>query len=184
RYRATLYSIELDNEIAFDSSGFSNLNLDETRRQGLILEASNQWSDRTSTNLSFTLLDAEITDGAFNGNTIPLVPEKTFRLDGLYQINQNMRVSLEFIAVDEQVFGGDFANALGKLDGYNVLNGNLSYSVNRWDLAFRINNLLDEEYSEIGSQFTDFSAFPVITIFESFFPSPERNFWVSAKYEF
>ena len=184
RYRATLYSIELDNEIAFDSSGFVNLNLDATSRQGLILEASNQWSDRTSTNLSFTLLDAEITDGAFNGNTLPLVPEKTFRLDGLYQINQNMRVSLEFIAVDEQVFGGDFANALGKLDGYNVLNGNLSYNVNRWDLAFRINNLLDEEYSEIGSQFTDFSAFPVITIFESFFPSPERNFWVSAKYEF
>ncbi|MCZ6796894.1 MAG: TonB-dependent receptor [Gammaproteobacteria bacterium] len=184
RYRATLYSIDLDNEIAFDSSGFSNLNLDATSRQGLILEASNQWSDRTSTNLSYTLMDAEITDGAFNGNTLPLVPEKTFRLDGLYQINQNMRVSLEFIAVDEQVFGGDFANALGKLDGYNVLNGNLSYSVNRWDLAFRINNLLDEEYSEIGSQFTDFSAFPVITIFESFFPSPERNFWISAKYEF
>jgi len=184
RYRATLYSIELDNEIAFDSSGFVNLNLDATSRQGLILEASNQWSDRTSTNLSFTLLDAEITDGAFNGNTLPLVPEKTFRLDGLYQINQNMRVSLEFIAVDEQIFGGDFANALGKLDGYNVLNGNLSYSVNRWDLAFRVNNLLDKEYSEIGSQFTDFSAFPVISIFESFFPSPERNFWVSARYTF
>ena len=185
RYRATLYSIELDNEIAFDSSGFANLNLDATSRQGLILEASNQWSERTSTNLSFTLLDAEITDGAFNGNTLPLVPEKTFRLDGLYQINQNMRVNLEFIAVDEQVFGGDFANTLGKLDGYNVLNGNFSYSVNRWDLAFRINNLLDEEYSEIGSQFTDFSAFPpTITIFESFFPSPERNFWISAKYAF
>jgi hypothetical protein len=24
----------------------------------------------------------------------------------------------------------------------------------------------------------------VITIFESFFPSPERNFWISAKYTF
>ena len=153
----------------------------------MILEASNHWSNKFSTNLSFTLLDAEITDGAFEGSTLPLVPEKTFRLDGTYQINQYMRLSLEFIAVDEQVFGGDFANALGKLDGYNVLNGNLSYSVDRWDLAFRINNILDEEYSEIGSQFSefDFSTIPpTITNFESFFPSPERNFWVSAKYAF
>ncbi len=175
RYRATLYSIELENEIAFDSSGFSNLNLDETSRQGLILEASNYWSNKFSTNLSFTLLDAKITDGAFSGNELPLVPEKMLRLDGLYQINQNTRVNLEIIAVDEQTFGGDFANQLGKLDSYTVVNANLSYSVNRWDLAFRINNLLDQEYSEIGSQFN---------VFESFFPSPERNYWISANYTF
>jgi iron complex outermembrane receptor protein len=184
RYRATLYSIELDNEIAFafDTFGFAfNLNLDATSRQGLILEASNQWSDKITTNLSFTLLDAEITDGTFEGNTLPLVPEKTLRLDGIYRFSQNTRVNLEIIAVDEQTFGGDFANQLGKLDSYTVVNGNLSYSVNRWDLAIRINNLLDEEYSENGSLFIDF---PIPNIFESFFPSPERNFWVSAKYAF
>ena len=115
------------------------------------------------------------------------MPEKTLRLDGIYRFSQNTRVNLEIIAVDEQVFGGDFSNQLGKLDGYTVVNANLSYSVNRWDLAFRINNLLDDEYSEFGSQFTefDFSTFPATTtIFESFFPSPERNFWISAKYEF
>ncbi len=187
RYRATLYSIELENEIAFDSSGFFNLNLDATSRQGLILEASNQWSNKFSTNLSFTLLDAEITDGAFEGSTLPLVPEKTLRLDGLYQINQNTHVNLEIIAVDEQTFGGDFSNQLGKLDSYTVVNANLSYSVNRWDLAFRINNLLDHEYSEFGSQFTEFDFStdpPTATFFESFFPSPERNFWISANYTF
>jgi iron complex outermembrane receptor protein len=185
RYRATLYSIELENEIAFAFGPFGpfNLNLDSTSRQGLILEASNQWANKFSTNLSFTLLDAEITDGTFSGNELPLVPEKTLRLDGLYQFNQNMRVNLEIIAVDEQTFGGDFANQLGKLDSYTIVNANLSYSVNRWDLAFRINNLFDHEYSEFGSQFTDFSTSPV-TIFESFFPSPERNFWISAKYTF
>ena len=86
----------------------------------------------------------------------------------------------EIIAVDEQTFGGDFANQLGKLDSYTVVNANLSYSVHRWDLAFRINNILAEEYSESGSQFIDSSA----TILESFFPSPERNFWISAKYTF
>jgi iron complex outermembrane receptor protein len=184
RYRATVYSVDLDNEIAFDSSGFSNLNLDSTKRQGLIFEAFRQWSNKFSTNLGFTLLDAEITDGAFEGNDLPLVPEKTLRIDGIYKINQGTRVNLEVISVDEQTFGGDFLNQLGKLDRYSVVNANISYVVNKWDLSFRINNLLDEEYSETGSQFTDFSAFPTITVFESFFPSPERNFWFSASYIF
>jgi iron complex outermembrane receptor protein len=184
RYRATIYSIDLDNEIAFDSSGFLNLNLDSTSRQGLILEASNQWSDKLSTSLSFTMLDAEITDGAFNGNELPLVPEKTLRLDGIFRLSQSTQANLEIILVDEQIFGGDFSNQLDKLDGYSVVNANVTYRVNKWDLGFRINNLLDEEYSENGSQYSDFSAFPTVTVYESFFPSPERNFWLSAKYAF
>ncbi len=182
RFRATVYSINLDNEIAFDSSGFSNVNLDSTNRQGLILEGSRQWSEKFSTNISITLLDAEITDGAFKGKNIPLVPEETLRLDGSYQYNRSYRLNLEFIAVGEQNFGGDFANSLGKLDSYNVVNFNMINELKQWELAFRINNLLDEEYSESGSLFTDFSGPP--TDFESFFPSPERNFWFSVKYTF
>lgn len=182
RFRATLYSIDLDNEIAFDSSGFLNVNLNSTNRQGLILEGSRQWSEKFSTNISITLLDAEITDGAFKGKNIPLVPEETLRLDGSYQYNRSYRLNLEFIAVGEQNFGGDFANSLGKLDSYNVVNFNIINELKQWELAFRINNLLDEEYSESGSLFTDFSGPP--TDFESFFPSPERNFWFSVKYTF
>ena len=186
-YRVTIYSLDLDNEVAFDSSGFANLNLDSTSRQGLIIEVSNQWSDIFSTNLSFTMLDAEITDGAFNGSKLPLVPEKTLRLDSVYHLGQDTRINLEIIAVDEQIFGGDFLNQLGKLDEYSVVNVNVSYKVSKWDLGFRINNLLDEEYSESGSQYTEFeTSFPFAKIgdFESFFPSPERNFWFSAKYAF
>lgn len=184
RYRLTLYTIDLDNEIAFDSSGFSNLNLDSTSRQGLILEALKQWTGKFSTNLSFTLLDAEITEGAFEGNDLPLVPERTLRLDGSYQFSQATNLNLELIAVGEQTFGGDFANTLGKLDSYEVVNANITYQVKKWQLGARINNLLDQEYSEAGSQFTDFSGFPVIVNLESFFPSPERNYWLSAKYLF
>ena len=148
------------------------------------MEASNQWFNAFSTNVSFTMLDAEITDGAFNGNDLPLVPEKTLRLDSIYHFSQNTRINLEIISVDEQTFGGDFLNQLGKLDKYTVVNANVSFMVNKWELAFRINNILDEEYSESGSQFTDFSAFPIVNTFESFFPAPERNFWLSAKFAF
>lgn len=183
RFRATVYSIDLDNEIAFDSSGFANLNLDSTTRQGLILESSRQWSEKFSTDISFTLLDAEITDGAFKGSNLPLVPEEILRLDASYQFIPSTRLNLEIMSVGERPFGGDFTNQLGKLESYNVLNINILHESRRWELAFRINNLLDEEYSESGSQFTDFSVSPA-AILASFFPSPERNFWLSAKYKF
>ena len=186
RLRGTLYRIELDDEIAFDSTEFANLNLDETRRNGLMLEAARQWSNAFETRISFTALDAEITDGEFDGNQLPLVPERTIRLDGNYRLNPELLVGVEVIAVDEQVFGGDFANELEDLDSFEVVNAHASYRLKNWVLGFRVNNLLDEEYSETGSKFTPYDpiTFAPLTSQTSFFPSPERNFWFSAKVSF
>ena len=185
RIRATVYRIDLDDEIAFDSSS-ANINLDETTRNGLILEAARQWSSALETSLSVTVLDAEISDGEFDGKDLPLVPERTIRLDGNYRFSPELFAGLEVIAIDEQVFGGDFGNDLEKLDSYEVVNAHVSYDYKNWSLGLRVNNLLDEEYSEIGNQFTSFGPPPNFdqVIERSYYPSPERNFWVSAKVNF
>ena len=184
RYRGTLYQIDLDNEIGFDSSS-ANINIDSTRRRGLILEAGHQWSNAFDTRLSFTMLDAEISDGEFEGNQLPLVPERSLRLDGTYRYNDATLFGLEWIAVDEQVLGGDFANDLEKLDSYNVLNAHASYDRGDWALGFRVNNLADEKYSEVGNQFTSFPPPTFTPVNEpSYFPSPERNYWISLKVRF
>ena len=185
RYRTTLYSIHLDDEIGFDSSGFSNLNIDTTRRKGLIVEYDRNWSNSFNSRISLTLLDAEITNGAFQGNDLPLVPQQTLRIDGTYQYSTQWQLGVELIAVGKQSFGGDFANQLDKIPGFEVLNSHVAYGVGSWDFSMRVNNLLDEKYSESGSVFTAFD--PVTfapTQFASFFPSPERNYWLSAKYRF
>ena len=130
--------------------------------------------------LSFTLLDAEISDGAFDGNQLPLVPERTIRLDGSYRFNPELLVGVEIIAVDDQVFGGDFANELETLDAYEVVNAHVSYEHKNWMLGFRVNNLLDAEYSEVGNKFISSFGPPQVSE-PSYFPSPERNFWLSAK---
>ncbi|MCP4494651.1 MAG: TonB-dependent receptor [Gammaproteobacteria bacterium] len=177
RYRATIYAIDLVNEIAFDSGVYynHNLNLDKTRRKGTILEASSQWSKAVNTALSVTLLNAKITDGTFEGNKLPLVPEQTIRLDTTYRHSASLLFGLEVTAVDKQIFGGDFFNQLSPMPSYEVVNAHLSYDYKKWAFAVRINNLLDEEYSEHGYQFNTL---------EAFYPSPERNFWLSAKYNF
>ncbi|HUV21699.1 MAG TPA: hypothetical protein VMZ32_07935, partial [Gammaproteobacteria bacterium] len=73
-----------------------------------------------------------------------------------------------------------------KLDSYEVVNAHVSYDYKNWVLGLRVNNLLDEEYSEIGNQFTSFGGPPAFAAVNepSFFPSPERNFWLSAKVNF
>ncbi len=184
RYRATLYRINLEDEIAFDSTGFASLNLDKTQREGIILEASRHWTRQVSTNLSYTYLDAGITEGAFKGKDLPLVPEQSVRLDIFYEYSPQTQTSLELIAVGKQAFGGDFANELGKLPAYSVINAQVSHAIKSWDLSLRVNNLMDEAYSERGNQYTDYSNFPDVTLYQAFFPAPERNFWLKAKYEF
>lgn len=184
KYRMTMYQIDLENEIAFDGTIFANLNLDDTSRKGMILEATNIWNNQFKTQLSVTLLDAKTTDGTYNGKTLPLVAEKSVRLSGTYQYNTNITSHMELINVGEQVLGGDFDNALAKLKSYQVVNANIIYKQKQWDLSFRINNLLDEKYSETGNQFSDFSAFPAVTNFESFFTAPDRNYWITVKFKF
>ncbi len=185
RLRGTVYRIDLDDEIAFDSTGFFNLNLDETRRNGLMLEADRQWTNAFNTRVSFTALDAEITDGDFDGNQLPLVPERTIRIDGIYSFNPGFFAGVEVIAVDDQVFGGDFANELKDLESYEVVNAHASYRHKNWVFGFRINNLLYEEYSETGSQYTSYDPPTFEPVNQpSYFPSPERNFWLNAKVEF
>jgi iron complex outermembrane receptor protein len=185
RYRGTLYQIDLDDEIAFDSSGFSNLNLNQTKRKGIILEVANQWSEQFDSRISLTSLDAKISDGSFKGKKLPLVPEQILRVDGSYQYNSAIQIGVELIAVSDQTLGGDFANQLERLSSYEVINSHISYQQKNWNLGFRINNLLDKKYSETGNQFTEFPA-PSFTAVNhvSLFPSPQRNFWLNFKTKF
>lgn len=177
--RSTLYQIDLDDEIGFDSSGFANLNLDQTRRQGILFEVINTWSNNLSTQISLTLLDAEITDGAFKGNNLPLVAERQLRLSADYRFSEQYSQRVEVIATGEQVFGGDFGNDLDKMQAYEIVNWVFNIEQKDYRIALRVNNLLDEDYSQPGTKYSDYSAWPTVTDYQAFFPAPERNVWMT-----
>ena len=52
-------------------------------------------------------------------------------------------------------------------------------------MSARVNNVLDKKYSDFGARAT---LFPPPTFapleLESFFPAPERNFWLTVRYDF
>jgi iron complex outermembrane receptor protein len=150
-----LYRLDLDDEISFDSSGYANINLDKTTRHGASLFA--QWfpDEHWIVGFNYDFVDSEITSGPFDGNRIPQVPENRLRLFAEYEIRDNWNTRLDTIYTGKQVYGADFANDYRKMESYTVVNMSSVYQIDGWSFTIRINNLLDEQYSESGSIGTD-----------------------------
>lgn len=176
-----LYQLDLDNEIAYDPVNFANINLEQTRRQGVISNARWQQSDRLGLSASYTLTDAEVLSGPYAGKEIPLVAQHSARVGADYQLTERWQLYAEWFAISDRVFSGDFNNELSRLPGYGLINAKAEYEVNDFVFTGRINNLFNKKYSEVGQLSYDPNSF-VAT--EAFFPSPEINFMLTAAWQF
>ena len=184
RAAMNIYHLGLDNEIAFDGSTGGNINLAETRRRGFSVDIDYQLNHQWAISSNYNYVNAEVTVGTFARNDVPMVSSKTFRGGLNYRLNTYWQFYGELQATGERVYSGDFNNALGKLAGYGVVNFKAGYQRNNWQIDARINNILDKRYAEFGARYNDFSLFPVISSHATVQPSPERNLWLSARYQF
>lgn len=178
--KGLIYQLDLEQEISFDSTTYYNINLDQTRRRGLILELDGSPVRGWRWGASYAYTDGIVTDGPFAGNRIPLVPEHQGRLSLDYQFNAGLGLHGEIVRVGSQRLGADYANEHQSLDAYSAVNLALHQDIGDWRLTARVNNLLDATYSETGALGldTDFTAKG------AYFPAPERNFWLQVDYRF
>jgi iron complex outermembrane receptor protein len=183
--QAVIFRLDLQDEIIFDTAAFQNVNIDSTRRDGAILEFGRQVTESLQLGFSYSYLDAEIRSGTFAGNKVPFTAEDIAGLNVDYTFNEHWRIYSEAHYISDRVFSGDFAGELPPLEGYTTVNGRLEFSPGRWTVALRVNNLLDEEYSDSGSAVTLFNppTFLPVTV-ASFYPAPDRNWWLLAGYSF
>jgi iron complex outermembrane receptor protein len=188
-----VYQLQLNDEITFDATNFANINLDETTRNGLTLLLQRQLNSQLSVGIDLDLIDGEVDSGPYDGNRIPLVPQRQVRLSGQWTPLPDWQFGAELLYVGDQVLDSDYENDFRKLEAFTVFNLVGRHQVGNWELTARINNLFDEEYSEYGVVGRDFNTnshpecvpggFGTIEC-PAFNPSPERNFWVSAVYRF
>lgn len=185
RFKGVLYRLSLDDEIAFDPTTFNNINLERTKRKGILLETGGAIVKNLELVASYHYVDAEVSSGQFEDNDIPLVSRQSARLALDYRFNPQLNLFAEAVGTDRRAFSGDFNNTLGKLAGYGLLNLGTRYTAGKWYVQARLNNVLGKEYSEFGSKVTLFPppAFTPVDM-ESFFPSPERNGTLTVGYEF
>ncbi|MEN8175955.1 MAG: TonB-dependent receptor, partial [Pseudomonadota bacterium] len=176
----TAYRLDLDDEISFSSDGFTNINLDETRRLGLTAEAVWQVRPGWTLGAEYTYTDTEITAGAFEGNRVPLVAEHNARAWTEGRIGENLTGFAEVSYLGDRVLGGDFNNDFGALDAYAVFNAAITYELQGWRIRARVDNLFGEEYEASGAVGfnEEFALEP------AFFPAPEQRFTLTARYDF
>ena len=144
---------------------------------------SGRWqpSERLGFNASYTFTDAEVLSGPFANKTIPQVAKHSAILGSDYQLTDKWQLYAEWFAISDRVFSGDFNNELERLPGYALINLKGEYNYRDFSFSYRINNLLNKQYSDVGQLSYDPNTFMAT---EAFFTSPEINFLLTAAWQF
>jgi len=177
KVNAVLSRLNLENEITSKlvSGTPYNFNLDKTTKD--TLQVNLEFAPRTDLVIhgGAEFIDAQITGGAHDGSKTPGVAEKTFNLSATWHQNKNTTHSLSSKWIGEQFLTTDFNNDRPKLDSYKIFNYNFNHKIDDWNLGLRIENLTNEKYISFGA--TAYGS-------DGFYPAPERNFMLTAKYTF
>lgn len=180
RYQATLYRLDLKDELMYDSlipnpaswSGMgANINLDKTRRDGLLLEAERQLSPRLSIGGQYSFTEAEYRAGSFQGKQVPWVSRHSASTHLSYLIVPGLKGYFEAVHTGSRYYSGDDANVQTKAGGYTLLNAALSYDYQQFSSKLRLNNLTGKRYDAFASS-------------PSRYPAAEEQVQLSVGYRF
>ena len=147
------YTMDIDDELYYDSIAIANVNLDKSNRKGVIFEAYYDITSSLSLNGSYSWTKATYKSGSFEGNDVPFVPEQTAVLGLNYTLTQNINLYTDAIYTGRRFRSDDDSNASNRLGGYTIYNINLGYNTNpdwqdgAWSANLRVNNIFGKEYS-------------------------------------
>jgi iron complex outermembrane receptor protein len=187
RVRASLYRMELRNEIHFNALTFTNMNLSPTQREGAELEGSWRLGESLVLFGSYTHALAVFREGVYvdalsggsvdlGGKNVPLVPRNKADLELSWQLADRTRLSGTLAYVGKQYYDNDQANTFpGQMPAYLTADVKLSHLAGHWTLSLNANNLTDKKYYSYAIRNgagTSFNAYPMAG----------RNFLFSAAY--
>ncbi len=190
RIRASLYRMDLRNEIHFNAVTFSNMNLSPTRREGVELEGNRKLSERFDLFASYTHARAVFREGTYNGfdsnflpisvdlsgKNVPLVPRNSAKLGLTWQLADRTRLSGALAYVGRQYFDNDQSNTFpGQMASFVTADAKLSRVAGSWTFTLAGNNLTDKKYYTYAIRNgagTSFNAYPMAG----------RNFLLTAAY--
>jgi iron complex outermembrane receptor protein len=191
RTRATLFQIDVDDEIHLDpfTTGVGNRNLPPSRRQGVELEILARPHAKLNVAGSYSYIRARFREGVLTGGastqenvniagkTVPLVPRHKASLRASWDFTPETRLSGLLSYVSDQFMDNDEPNSLGtKIPSYTLLDLKLTHRIGEWLLAASVNNVFDKKYYNyaVRSQFVAdrYNAYPL----------PERNGMLTLEY--
>lgn len=177
RGKATLYQLDMADEIGFDGATYTNTNFASTRRNGL--ETELDWRIATSfkARFSYTYTDASFRNGVYAGKEIPLVSRDKATAQLTWQGGELGTCSVVANYVGDRRYSGDFANALGMLPGYLTMDIQANRDMKPWVVTAKLLNMFDKRYAPSGGYSTYWKDY-------YYFPADARSLFVSAQYSF
>jgi iron complex outermembrane receptor protein len=176
--RASVYRIDLENEIAFSpftvpvGSIFAgaNTNLSPTRRDGVELFASQRFSPAFDLSGNLILQKGTFRSGVYNGTDlsgreVPLVPETLANLRASWQFVPDTFLIGAVNYVGKQRYDNDQANLFHDMPTYTIMDLKLSHRRGRATMSLIVNNVFDKAYYSYGivnspTAPTTFNAYP------------------------
>jgi iron complex outermembrane receptor protein len=184
KVRAAVFQMNLNNEIHYNAITFTNMNLSPTRRYGLELEGTHNYTDALEVTAAYSYTVAKFREGTYggvnvSGNDIPLVPRQRLALSASWKMSEQNMLDANAIYVGEQHFDNDQANTFGQMmPAYTTVDMKLSHHQGSWLLAAGLNNLFNERYFTYGVAST------ITPGRYNAYPMQERNFSLNATYNF
>ena len=175
--RASVFRLDLDDEIGYDDVLGANVNFPETRRTGAELEADWKLAEGLQARLSYAYTDASFRAGAYSGNAVPLVPRNLASAQLTWNAGSSGSYTAAARHVGERRYGGDYTNSQAMLSGYTTLDLQASWNLKPWKITARLLNALDKKYSPLAG----YSATRNDTFY---YPTDPRSFFVSGRFDF
>ena len=172
----TLFWIDLHDEIFFNPETFTNENFPKTRRQGIEVGTKVRPFPWLLAWANYGYIQPTLRSEPFSGNDIPGVPRHKGSLGVDIDFGRGFLLNAKTNIVGARYFISDWRNQIGRLDGYYTLNAKLSYSWKGLKAFVGVNNITNQKYAEYGA--VNFLGT------QSFYPSPERNFFGGVSYTF
>jgi iron complex outermembrane receptor protein len=164
RLRASVYQIDLENEIYFSpivipvNSPFpgANTNLSPTRRTGV--ELAGHWAASASVDLAgnYAYQSAKFRSGVYggidvSGNEVPLVPRQMASLRFSWRIAEKTLFGADAKYVGRQRYDGDQDNAFPRvMPSYTLVSMKVSREWDDWRFSLSATNVFDVKYFSYG----------------------------------
>jgi outer membrane receptor protein involved in Fe transport len=175
----TYFNSKTDNEIYYDPFTFANGNYDKTKREGIEAAIYLTLMKGLNLNLLYSYTDARFDGGAYDGNTIPLVPKNKFSSKLTYIWN-DLTTNVILTYFGNRYMISDQKNQLPTLPGVTTIDINIKYVLKGLETIFGVKNITGKQYSEYGVASYPFGQPPT----GNFYPSPERQFFFGLSYSY
>ncbi len=150
----SFFVIDSENELAYDTDAFENINVNSTRRFGFELKTTKQISKKLIWSNNYTFLKAKYTSENqgtyatdFNKNDIPLVPESSLDSILKFNLSDSTKLISSIKYQDDMRMESDDENFQDtKIPNYIIANIDLKSKLDYFFFTISLNNLLNTNY--------------------------------------